>query len=536
VSAVQVSMGQLLSSMCPDKENAHPYTEGGGKFSTRHPRLRSTELTTGISLSPSSAPALHMASGAHVPAHHECSQDDDDDLIRNNSTSSSMTEVPPSTLSIGEERQMLRLLVRGLNRCIDVSELDIIVIGKAPDANKVRNAILLLGSEARDCVVNVVQTPDRHMHNNHALVRYSAQDRAFVLQALDQRHGEANKNGIKVRSPREAGATPLSPNTGVTPWVDIGRGEYLLAPGDVFACNWKDEQNHICVLEDSQVLTRSLQPEGLSAMATLGQCVVRVALYHRPSRKLLKVGSGMVVHPAGLVLTASHLVCTAKPPHKMFFGYQAEQCSFLIGVHLAENTKWQYEAELATHPDRLVQPSGFDVKPWLDIAVLKIIATISTHPKCFVALGHGLPAEVTIEHTSEPPDTLAAARLGDSSRLAIGDRVTLLGYPAQHGATAAFAFEGIVNGLQDGHLLTTALMHSGASGGGCVNEACEIVGVQSHSFSAGDYAYVRLSSSPCRCWRRPDSATAYRSQAGRFRQGKPVLAHSNKVFALLSVA
>jgi len=479
-------MGKCFSYMYPDRDNNElGYQEG---LQCTHSRLVTIKHSD-----PSSA--------LYIPPQIE-SPESRRDTANSWGSFSTTTEVDVPTLSDGDVgHQVLHLLIRRTQARLDLSEVDVLVIGKAPDSAKVRR---LLEPLTRDSVMDTLKVDDKHMHNNHAVVRFSQEDGSFILQVLPGPRGESNKNRMRVmpRSEDEAHHMGARSSTRSLKWVDVTDAGHALCPGDSFACNWKDEQCHIVVLDEQAAMLAPLKPHSLgslrtsttTAMAKLANCLVRVALYHEPTCKLTKVGSGMVVHKAGLILTASHLIMGQQAPHQLYYGHPPDECFFLIGVHVAEGaaTKWGYKAELANDPESLSRPSGYAAKPWLDLAVLKVTATLRTEPESFTALRHGVHPPVLIKATGAAPSSMPCASLGDSKKLSIGEHVTLLGYPAMHGQTAAFAFEGIVNCVQDGHLLTTALMHAGASGGGCINEACEVVGVQSHSFSAGDYAYVRL--------------------------------------------
>lgn len=476
-------MGLLVSSICPDRENHDLGLKSPG-VSLPHYTYNSDE---------------------------ECSRPETDQSDRMErvsslqSSPSTVSELPPSTLSGGEVAPVLHLLMLGTGEYFALGELDCLVIGKAVNAKKAEKLVRKLGFVDGDCVIETLDINDGKMHNIHAIVRYNVNRGFFVLQSLPQSTmpSGANKNGMHVKCFPSAGSVKDSgvagPSRCCHAWKNVSDIEHVLIPGEYFACNWKDACCHIAVMENAQIKQQAaLLPSARDIVARLAPCVVRVALCvydsEDESYRITKIGSGMVVHPEGLILTASHLIMSEKPPHALFHGWPRDAAAILVGTFVAEAlpTVWTYLAELANEPESLRRPSGFEAKPWLDIAVLKIVESIVAEPAEFVALAPGGHPPISICERRPPPVSLPAAPLGDSRKLRLGDKVTLLGYPAQHGATSAFAFDGSVNAQQDGHLLTTAVMKNGASGGGCISATGEVIGIQSHSFRAGDYAYARL--------------------------------------------
>jgi serine protease Do len=151
--------------------------------------------------------------------------------------------------------------------------------------------------------------------------------------------------------------------------------------------------------------------------------------------KITSLGSGVIVDPAGYILTNNHVIDKAEK----------------ISVKLADGTVYK-NAEII----------GRDLKT--DIAVLKITRT-----------GGGFPA----------------AKLGDSSQLNVGDFVLAIGSPFELNETVT---HGIISALgrKDFHIVdyedfiqTDAPINPGNSGGPLVNMKGEVVGINTFIVTQG---------------------------------------------------
>lgn len=177
-------------------------------------------------------------------------------------------------------------------------------------------------------------------------------------------------------------------------------------------------------------------------------------------------GSGTIVSPDGLILTNNHLIAPAGVGDKL-----AE-----LEMQLASEGK---SAELEVEPDRfmvavsdgrhLPEPRFMAwvaaSDPELDLAVLRIDSDSD---------GESIAAETL---------HLAAATLGDSNSLNLGDAIHVFGFPAigsgsltyTTGIVSGFLFEPEIDGTA--WINTDAVTSGGNSGGAAFNDAGELVGI-----------------------------------------------------------
>lgn len=175
--------------------------------------------------------------------------------------------------------------------------------------------------------------------------------------------------------------------------------------------------------------------------AELQRTVVRITQLNENGRTCTW-GSGAIVDPAGLILTNFHVVriLPACP-------YEA------LGVELTDDPEsppeLRYFARVVAYDERL------------DLAVLRITGGVDGAP-----LPTGLPV----------------LTVGDSDAVAIGDPLTILGFPSLGGETVTVT-TGTVSGFRSdegidrGWFKTDATVTGGNSGGGAVNSNGELVAV-----------------------------------------------------------
>jgi len=168
--------------------------------------------------------------------------------------------------------------------------------------------------------------------------------------------------------------------------------------------------------------------ETRDALARVSPAVVTVVCFDRTGQQTTQ-GSGVIVGPDGVVVTAWHVVV----------GAAAARIQLPIGAHC------EVEGLLAWDSDA-------------DFAALKVE-------------GKGLPS----------------ALLGDSDEVRQGDRVLTLGTPLGLDQTAS---EGIVSAVRDGdrggrRLQITAPMSPGSSGGPVMNLRGEVIGIAIFSMKEG---------------------------------------------------
>lgn len=197
-----------------------------------------------------------------------------------------------------------------------------------------------------------------------------------------------------------------------------------------------------------EVLTPTPSPveaELVSEVNDLVQAVVRVDILQETGGAFEPVasGSGTIIDQSGLILTNYHVA---------FFD---EEDFDRLGILITESTDRPpvaaYFAEVVT--------ADKDA----DLAVLRITADAANNPVC--------PADLQ----------LPAVRIGDSDAVAIGDELSIIGYPGIGGLTVTIT-SGRVAGFESElgqriWIQTDALVSFGHSGGGAFNAEGELVGI-----------------------------------------------------------
>jgi len=143
------------------------------------------------------------------------------------------------------------------------------------------------------------------------------------------------------------------------------------------------------------------------------------------NHKILSRGSGVVIHPSGIIITNYHI---------------------LEGAHFAK---------IKLHGDKTCQEVFLvDADKQKDLAVLKIKAS-----------------------------NLIAAPLGDSNKIEIGEKVVAIGNPLGYERTVS---DGIISGLREEkgmkYLQITTPISPGSSGGALLNMYGEVIGITSMGY------------------------------------------------------
>ncbi|MEM7306940.1 MAG: serine protease [Planctomycetota bacterium] len=178
----------------------------------------------------------------------------------------------------------------------------------------------------------------------------------------------------------------------------------------------------------------------------------------------LGAGSGVVVSPAGLVLTNAHVVVGADE-----------------GAEGPASLAAGFPLDAARPPVPSVALTLLDVREDVDLALLRICGGLDGAP---------LPADLRFPHVELAP-----------GRLPLGDELTVLGYPMTGGSGSLISItltRGIVSGYSaevEGVVYKTdAAVHSGVSGGACIDASGRLVGLPSASIAdlneAGGLGYV----------------------------------------------
>ncbi|MEM7386884.1 MAG: serine protease, partial [Verrucomicrobiota bacterium] len=160
-------------------------------------------------------------------------------------------------------------------------------------------------------------------------------------------------------------------------------------------------------------------------------------------------GSGTIVHPAGVILTNCHV---ANPRAMGMSSPSADR----LGISITERSD---APPALTYFAQIVAQA-----PELDLAVLRIISTVNGQ-----RVGNL---------------NLPCVEIGDSDRLELGDRISILGYPGIGGETVTFT-AGNVSGFSSERgvnatrawVKTDATIAGGNSGGTGVNEAGFLIGI-----------------------------------------------------------
>jgi pSer/pThr/pTyr-binding forkhead associated (FHA) protein/S1-C subfamily serine protease len=203
------------------------------------------------------------------------------------------------------------------------------------------------------------------------------------------------------------------------------------------------------------------------AQALRALVVVIVPVGDVQNPQATSAGSGSLLSKDGFVLTNYHVLADTKTGQ-----YYNQDGVALIGLN------WQ---DPQAKPDTFYLCRIVAVEADLDLALLQAIAT---------AQGAALPADLSFPFI----------QLGNSDRLAIGDPITILGYPGT-GMTTPTITNGVVSGffpagdLAQGWIKTDAEISSGNSGGMAIDEESRLVGIPTivvtGETSLGKIGYVR---------------------------------------------
>lgn len=168
-------------------------------------------------------------------------------------------------------------------------------------------------------------------------------------------------------------------------------------------------------------------------------------------------GSGTIISADGLIVTNAHVAAPDAPGLALQYGAIGGIGGPVAELHVLM-TEAEDEPPVARYKASLVTVDGY-----LDIAVVRVTSTIDGGPV------NGLD--------------LPWLPIGDSDALRIGDSLVVVGFPGIGGNTVS-ADQGDVSGfLEDerigsrGWIKTSAIVHSGNSGGLAANARGEIVGV-----------------------------------------------------------
>lgn len=190
-------------------------------------------------------------------------------------------------------------------------------------------------------------------------------------------------------------------------------------------------------------------------------------------------GSGVVVSPAGLILTNNHLITPTGIDEKLTeleLQLASEGKEAQLEVESEHLMVAISDGRQLPEPRYLAWVAASD--PSLDLAVLRIDSG---------ARGEALPAE---------PLNLPYLPLGNSDALNLGDPMNIFGFPAigsgsltyTSGVVSGFLFEEAIDGAA--WINTDAVTSGGNSGGSAINNAAELVGVPTSGSSldcrAGD--------------------------------------------------
>ena len=201
--------------------------------------------------------------------------------------------------------------------------------------------------------------------------------------------------------------------------------------------------------------TTTLQPVG-KRPSEIAKATVLLTQLDDNGEQVCFSGSGTVIDPTGLILTNAHVVMSDPT-----CGYSK------LGVEITTRTdtlpELRYIAEVA----------GYD--PALDLATVRIVTDID-----------GNPVEIT---------DLPFLALGDSEALEVGDKITMVGYPAIGGITVTVT-EGIISGFAGepgvagnrAWIKTDATISGGNSGGAATYSSGRLIGVPTTAGITGELA------------------------------------------------
>lgn len=161
------------------------------------------------------------------------------------------------------------------------------------------------------------------------------------------------------------------------------------------------------------------------------------------------MGSGSLINSTGIVVTNFHVIGQTETGM-----YYNDQGIVYIGIN---------HADPQAEPDSFYRANILATDSQLDLAVVQIVAT---------EYGDPLPAGTSFPHIP----------IGNSDDLAIGDAITVIGFPSTGMTTPTFT-NGVVSGffadgsLTQGWIKTDAEISSGNSGGMAIDEKSTLVGI-----------------------------------------------------------
>lgn len=182
-------------------------------------------------------------------------------------------------------------------------------------------------------------------------------------------------------------------------------------------------------------------------------------------------GSGTIISPDGLIVTNAHIAAPDAPGLAALYG---EIGGSAPAAHLEIRiTEREDQPPVARYRAEVLAADGH-----LDIAVIRI--------------------STTLDGTPVGDLSLPWLEIGDSDALQIGDPVTVIGFPAIGGDTVS-ADQGDVSGFLDdpklgtrGWIKTSAVVHSGNSGGLGANAQGQLVGVPTRARDdVGGFGHLR---------------------------------------------
>ena len=196
---------------------------------------------------------------------------------------------------------------------------------------------------------------------------------------------------------------------------------------------------------------------------------VRVAVPIESERDAYSTGSGTILTEDGLILTNFHVM--GDPDRGTLFNRDGVAFVAVNPASLKGLPTWLYQAEVVR------------ADPTLDLALLKVTGYLEGNDPLPSSLG------------------LVSIDLGNSDQLAIGDELSVIGFPGIGGDTVTFT-QGKVSGFLDEDrnnvfewIKTDAEVNHGNSGGLAIDEAGHMVGVPTAGVSdveaAGKISLIR---------------------------------------------
>jgi S1-C subfamily serine protease len=188
----------------------------------------------------------------------------------------------------------------------------------------------------------------------------------------------------------------------------------------------------------------------------LQSVVLITALYYENgSLEVGWTGSGSIVSKDGLILTNAHVVLSDE--------------DFKVDVLTIAPTKSADEKPMPAYIAKVIQADA-----QMDLAIIKVISDLNGNPVDTSALN------------------FPVVTLGDSNKLSLGDKLTILGYPGIGGDTITLT-SGEVAGFTSeagygsrAFIKTSATIAGGNSGGLAADEAGRLVGIPTQLGSGGD--------------------------------------------------